>query len=514
MSDFGKFLVHPLANEFPLLEGEEFTKLVTDIKANGLQQPIVLAADNLTIVDGRNRYLACDVALVDPRFDTLPSTYTEEQIIAHIWSANGERRHLTVGQRAFVGVKIEELLSIEAKKRQLASLKQNTVTPIPVGFNCAPREAVAPKPTVAANSPSREVRTPESRATAAKRVGAGSNSVQRAKKVAQIAPDLAAEVKSGAMALNKAYNQTKKREEALKRDRPDVDQNKVPAITKTTITLVTHKGETVEYSQPKSKPTFNPANKHISWAAWTWNPVTGCLHGCKYCYAREIAERNDEGTRRIFPVGFTPLFHRERLDAPKNHALPGDIETNPRNGRVFVCSMADLYGQWVPDTWIEQVHDVCSHNQQWEYLLLTKFPERYNRVRSLPPTAWVGTSVDEQKRVRIAEEAFRKITNVAVKWLSLEPLLDDLEFTDLSMFDWVVIGSQTATQQPDGRMPAFAPPFEWVSKLVVQAREAGCKVWLKPNLLGDVHDQSPGMLLPQEVPETRCAFRQEQMFAQ
>jgi hypothetical protein len=77
------------------------------------------------------------------------------------------------------------------------------------------------------------------------------------------------------------------------------------------------------------------------------------------------------------------------------------------------------------------------------------------------------------------------------------------------MFDWVVIGSQTATHQPDGhREPAFAPPFEWVSRLVAQAREAGCKVWLKPNLLGDVHDQSPGMELPQEVPHTTECHRQ------
>jgi protein gp37 len=313
------------------------------------------------------------------------------------------------------------------------------------------------------------------------------------------------------MSVDRAYRQVNKREKAEQRNRPETERPVPESPSQTTITLVTHKGDGVEYPLPKSKPTFNPANQHISWAAWTWNPVTGCLHGCPYCYAREIAERNDDSTRRIFPIGFTPLFHRERLEAPQNHSLPSDIDINPRAGRVFVCSMADLYGQWVPDTWIEQVHDVCARNPQWVYLLLTKFPERYNRVRSLPPTAWVGTSVDKQKRVRIAEEAFRKINNVAVKWLSLEPLRDDLQFTDLSMFDWIVIGSQTGTQQPDGHVPAFAPPFEWVAKLVAQAREAGCKVWLKPNLLGDVHDQSPGMELPQEVPETRCASRQERL---
>jgi protein gp37 len=491
ITGFGKFKVHPFADEFPLLEGDELARLVADIKANGLMQAITLAADNETIVDGRNRYLACNEARVDPRFDTLPQTFTEEQIIAYIWSANGERRHLTAGQRAFLALKIEELLAEEAKQRQ--------------------RLGGELKGKLEENFPQARIpRRAQARDSAGKQASVSGKAVQQAKAVAK-SPDLAKDVKSGKTTLNRAYRQAKKREEATQRNRPEAEQ-KPATPAKNIITLVTHKGEAVEYPLPKSKPTFNPANQHISWAAWTWNPVTGCLHGCPYCYAREIAERKDDSTRTYFPVGFIPLFHRERLEAPGNTKLPDDIDANPRNGRVFVCSMADLYGQWVPDTWIEQIHDVCSRNRQWEYLLLTKFPERYNRVRSLPPTAWVGTSVDEQKRVRIAENAFRNIGNVAVKWLSLEPLREELRFTDLSMFDWVVIGAQTATQQPgDGRVPEFAPPFEWVARIVAQAREAGCKVWLKPNLLGDVHDQSPGMQLPQEVPETHCALRPERL---
>jgi protein gp37 len=114
----------------------------------------------------------------------------------------------------------------------------------------------------------------------------------------------------------------------------------------------------------------------------------------------------------------------------------------------------------------------------------------------------LGTTVDDQYRVKIAEEAFRKISGVRVKWLSLEPLLAPLEFTDLSMFDWVVIGSQSATNQPDGigHVPEFAPQFEWVARIVAQARKAGCRVYLKPNLLGIPNPQSPGMQLTQEEP--------------
>lgn len=139
--------------------------------------------------------------------------------------------------------------------------------------------------------------------------------------------------------------------------------------------------------------------------------------------------------------------------------------------------------------------------------MLTKFPRRYVGLQ-LPPTAWLGTSVDEQKRVRLAEEAFRQISGVGVKWLSLEPLLAPLEFTDLSMFDWVVIGSQSATEQPNGHVAEFAPPFEWVARLTAQAREAGCKIYQKPNLIGVANPQRAGMQLIQEEPNLPFEARQ------
>ncbi|MET9150001.1 DUF5131 family protein [Streptomyces griseoflavus] len=259
------------------------------------------------------------------------------------------------------------------------------------------------------------------------------------------------------------------------------------------LTLRTHKGDPVPYPKPQSKATFNSTpGAGISWANWSWNPVTGCLHACDYCYARELA--TSERLKTAYPAGFTPLFHAQRLDAPANTVIPAEHRDDPAWQRVFVCSMADLYGRWVPQEWIDQVHTSMLASPQWQYILLTKFPDRYVGL-DMPPGAWVGTSVDEQKRVRIAERAFREIRG-AVKWLSLEPLREPLEFTDLSMFDWVVIGAQTETRQPGGTVPAFAPPFEWVARLVAQAREAGCRVHLKPNLVNG----KPGMQLPDEYP--------------
>ena len=256
--------------------------------------------------------------------------------------------------------------------------------------------------------------------------------------------------------------------------------------------LRTHTGEAVPYPQPASKATFNETTgEGISWAAWSWNPVTGCLHGCDYCYARAIAHRFTDG----FPAGFTPLFHEERLDAPANTSIPGAHRGDPAYRRVFVCSMADLYGRWVPDEWIQRVHESMLATPYWQYILLTKFPTRYVGLQ-LPPGAWVGTSVDEQKRVRIAEDAFRKIEGDGIrKWLSLEPLREPLEFSDLSMFDWVVIGAQTETRQPEGTVEAFASPWPWWMRIALQAHEAGCKVHIKPNL----YNGRPGTM-PNEYP--------------
>ena len=141
----------------------------------------------------------------------------------------------------------------------------------------------------------------------------------------------------------------------------------------------------------------------IDWCDSTWNPVSGCLHGCEYCYARKIAERfggasethnneccyecqwETEGTGEIheldepiydydhgrnapYPFDFDPTFHRYRLDEPQKWK-------KPRN--IFVCSMADLFGDWVPDEWIREVFQACEAAPQHRYLFLSKNPGRY-----------------------------------------------------------------------------------------------------------------------------------------
>jgi protein gp37 len=139
---------------------------------------------------------------------------------------------------------------------------------------------------------------------------------------------------------------------------------------------------------------------------------------------------------------------------------------------------------------------------------LTKFPQRYEKLK-FPETSWVGTSVDEQKRVANAEKAFRKI-NVPVKWLSVEPMLEAIKFNDLSMFDWVVIGGRSRNSTG----PEFFPDPFWVIDLIQDAHKAGCKVYCKPNT--DRHYKTEGSerdgafsRLFQEYPDIFTARRLE-----
>lgn len=490
MEKLGPYEVHPFAAAFPLIDGEEFEELTADIKRNGLREPIILNHDRTILIDGRNRYRACEAASVDPVFETLGAHYDEPKILDLIVSKNLARRQLSAGQKALMALEYERFYA------------EATRVGRPPGSAAQLSDADGEK-TPADLREFRHER--ESAHRAARAVGASGRAVQQAKAVQRDAPDLAEQVRAGRIALDAADRQRKERLRHMPKPEP------APRPSQVMLTLRTHTGDEVQYPKPAAKATFNETKgEGISWAGWSWNPVTGCLHGCDYCYAREIA--TNERFKSAFPVGFTPLFHSERLDAPANTIIPeqyrDDAHESPCGAagckvceyrRVFVCSMADLYGRWVPDEWIDQVHTSMAASPQWLYILLTKFPARYVGLQ-MPPGAWVGTSVDEQKRVRIAEDAFRQIGGVTAKWLSLEPLREPLEFTDLSMFDWVVIGAQTETRQPGKTVPAFAPPFEWVARIVAQAREAGCRVHLKPNLQGRVHPQSPGMQMPDEYP--------------
>lgn len=472
--------IHPACDLFPMMTEQELAELTQDVKEHGFLHSVKVTSDNL-LIDGRNRLVASVLAELDVRVEI----FDPVDPIVFVLGENLHRRHLTPGQRAMVALEVERYYAAEAKQRQIEAGAANIER-----YNKGDDSLVFVTSQKLDTTPAVHAAT-----QAAKAVGVGQQSVSRAKKVAAVDPVLADQVKQGDVSLNKAYAEAQKREQAM--PKPE------PKITPTTeiLQLPTHKGDLIPYPKPKSKPTFNQTNESVGWALWTWNPVTGCNHGCKYCYAREIAlNPRFEAT---YPAGFTPLFHHERLAAPSNTVVPAAVASNPSLGRVFVCSMADLFGAWVPQDWIDQVMAATVAAPDWEYLFLTKFPQRLHRL-PLPPKAWIGASIDVASRANHTLDALRKVEGVKVKWLSLEPLLEPLDL-DLTGIDWVVIGAQSATNQPDGRVPEFAPDFEWVMAIVAEARRCGTKVWMKENLIGQTNSHNPGMRLLREFPVTESA---------
>lgn len=223
-----------------------------------------------------------------------------------------------------------------------------------------------------------------------------------------------------------------------------------------------------EYHDPKT--AFNRTNENIEWAAWSWNPVTGCKHGCAYCYARDIANR-------FYPQGFVPSLHPGRLSAPwQTKQIAPRWKDDQGHKSVFVCSMADLFGEWVPEAWIDAVIDEVDNSPQWTYIFLTKNPERLVHFH-WPENAVVGATVDTQERVQAAEQAFSQI-DAPVKFLSCEPLRGQVILSRPDLFDWVIIGGQSKSSQASAKQPRW----EWVESLHWQAHRAGCKVYWKTNL--------------------------------
>ena len=458
-----------------------------------MQQPIVLWRDG-TLLDGRNRLVAC----YRTNQEVVLETYDGDDPVQFSLSANLHRRHLNAGQRALVALKVRELLQPAAKERQReAAVEAAQSRPRDesgrLQVSADLREAGTPPAPVQPPPPPTRSEERKTTAQAAKAVGASPRAVEQAARVAKVAPDLLPQVQAGTLALDKAHREAQQRQREQAASFPQPERPKVSE--KQTIMLIDYKGNSYDYPKPKSKSTFNLQDgDEIGWAMHSWNPVTGCNHGCHYCYARSLALKSE--MKPYYPAGFTPLFHHERLDAPQNTPVPQRAQNDPAFGRVFVCSMADLFGAWVPQEWIEQVVASTVANPQWEYLYLTKFPQRYDRLH-LPASGWIGASIDEQHRVELTLAAMRKVSGVKVKWLSLEPLLEPIKFSSLEGIDWIVIGAQSENV---GQNPAFAPDFEWVANLVATARRDGCKVWMKNNLLGRPSGSMPGMRLLREVP--------------
>lgn len=187
--------VHPAADLFPMLDGDDLQALADDIAERGLLEPVWVLPDG-RLLDGRNRYAACVVAGVDP--DT--RTYVGDDPVAFVVSLNIHRRHLTTGQKAMLALDVLAMYEAEAKVGRPSKPK--------------PPDLFAPEssPEIPAERQEFPKHKRESTSKAATTVGTSGRAVGRAKRVAENAPDLAEKVKSGDLALDKAEKQLARRQ--------------------------------------------------------------------------------------------------------------------------------------------------------------------------------------------------------------------------------------------------------------------------------------------------------------
>lgn len=237
--------------------------------------------------------------------------------------------------------------------------------------------------------------------------------------------------------------------------------------------------------------------------------MTGCKHGCKYCYARKIAnrfggnsakniscavshfkynntisfryeldkpaKRRDEHLKLVsapYPFDFAPTLHRYRLS-----------EYEKKESRtIFVCSMADLFGNWVPDSWIEEVFAACDKAPQHRYLFLTKNPFRYEQLHQKgilrkSDNMWYGFSATKATHDYWLDTQYNT-------FVSVEPIL---EAVDVSAEEpkWIIIGAESGNRQ--GKV---IPEKEWIDNICKAAAITHTPVFMKDSLVPIVGEEN------------------------
>ncbi|WP_313918198.1 phage Gp37/Gp68 family protein [Tahibacter sp.] len=177
----------------------------------------------------------------------------------------------------------------------------------------------------------------------------------------------------------------------------------------------------------------------IEWTEQTWNPIVGCTKisaGCKHCYAETMAKRLQAMGTPGYENGFALRLLPERLADPAKRQKPTVY---------FVNSMSDLFHEKVPESYIQQVFDVIAATPQHSYQILTKRAARlarYFRDRVVPPNVWLGVSVENRKH-GVPRIDYLRTVPARIRFLSVEPLLDDVGELDLRDIHWVIVGGES-----------------------------------------------------------------------
>lgn len=205
----------------------------------------------------------------------------------------------------------------------------------------------------------------------------------------------------------------------------------------------------------------------IEWTEATWNPSIGCNKvsaGCKNCYAETMSKRLQAMGLPGYENGFEFNIMPDRLDIPLRIRKPT---------KFFVNSMSDLFHEDMPFEFLNQVFEVISETPQHTYQILTKREKimtEYFNSRLVPSNVWLGVSVESQK-VKSRIDFLRKI-NATIRFLSLEPLLEDLGAVDFTDIHWVIVGGESGPK-------ARPMKKEWAISLREQCDQQGVSFFFK-----------------------------------
>ena len=197
----------------------------------------------------------------------------------------------------------------------------------------------------------------------------------------------------------------------------------------------------------------------IEWTDASWNPARGCdkiSPGCKHCYACTFAERFRGVPGHPFEQGFDLRLVPEKLDEPLRWKKPR---------KIFVNSMSDLFHKDIEDDYICRVADVMLEANWHTYQVLTKRSERMRDLLNTKlasaakaPHIWWGVSV-EDKKYGVPRIAHLQAAKVAVRFVSAEPLLEDLGSVNLKGINWLIVGGESG----HGARPF---QYDWARNLI------------------------------------------------
>ena len=270
----------------------------------------------------------------------------------------------------------------------------------------------------------------------------------------------------------------------------------------------------------------------IEWCDHTWNPITGCRHKCPYCYARKITDRftgdmrlnkmaksdycmeaaadgteaiyvldkpmlNETGKPLVYPFGFEPTYHRYRFSM---------LQKLKMGNNIFVGAMADVFGEWVPKQWIQEIIAECVKRPIHNYLFLTKNPKRYSQVNvpSGMKNMWYGTSITREDEMSL----FNYLPAFCNTFVSIEPILEDLKPEEHNVMfrqvRWIIIGAETGHQKSK-----VIPDPGWIKDIVAEADKNNVPVFMKSSLISIMGEENMRREFPKQLRKTKISPKME-----